>query len=407
MPTRESKGGALRLEYGGNPADAAGSSVPIDIIGGDFNAVESAPKVLDLGKPVRVPLKSGSYFVRAFLPSGEVVTRQARVGPEGDTIVSIRPAKTSRHESLTWAYLLKSVPDGGRAAVDPILESLPVDAPRAPVSERPGIEMRLWTHDSSRRNVWERVEGNLPLSRGAAGDDPNALAEASVDVPPQGQTWLEVRGGGFPSRFVALAPNASGPTHVLVVADDRSEPAFDPVDVMVSLGDRRSEAILSYLALGSIEEARRLGGSLVDQCEEMLARKKGDPIAATVAAYYLLKASALDRLHDWTMNLAELFPWLPDGPVIRAWHLLRLPDPDPKEVRDLLVAAAARGLPLFTQGFRLLYDGLGLVARSEPEDTSAPLALESIRPYAASANWSALMTTFYGDDPNQPKLPSA
>jgi hypothetical protein len=407
MATPEPNHGVLILEYGNYPADSADAVVPIDVIGEDFHEVTSAPKVLELGKPVRLTLEPGSYLVRAYLPSGEIVARQARVEPGGQAVVSILPSKPSPRESLTWAYILKNVPDGGRAATRSMFESTR-HVPRRGgevVSERSGIEMTLWSHAVSPQNSWQRVEAGLTLDESAAPNDPNALAEASVDVPA-GQYWLEVRGGGFPTRFVALAPNGSRRTHVLVVADDRSEPAFDPIDVMVNLGNRRAEAILSFLSLGSLEEAKRLGESLVDQAETMLAQKVADPIAATVAGYYLLKASALDRLHDWTANLANMFTWLPDGPVIRAWHLLRLPEPDPKEIRTLLVDAAARGLPLFTQGLRMLHDGLGLLARSEPDDLSTSGALQSIRPYTAAANWSALTTTFYGSDPKQPRLPS-
>jgi hypothetical protein len=405
MPTQGSEEGLLRLEYGQDPADSADAVVPIDVIGEDFHEVTSAPKVLELGKPALFSLEPGSYLVRAFLPSGEVVSRQARVAPQRETVVSILPAKPSPREHLTWAYILKNVPSGGRA-VSSISGKSHIDTPQESRSERQDIKMIIWSHAASSRSSWQRVNDGLSLDYGVAQSDPNALAEVSVDVPP-GQYWLEVRGGGFPARFVALAPNPSRQTHVLVVADDRSEPAFDPVDVLISLGNRRAEAVLSCLSLGSLEQASRLGESLVDQAENMLKQKVTDPIAATVAGYFLLKASALDKLHDWTATLAELFTWLPDGPVIRAWHLLRLPDPDPGEIRTLLVDAVARGLPLFTVGLRMLHDGLSLLARSDPDNSPSAHALNLIRPYTAAANWSALMTTFYGDNPDQPKLPSA
>jgi hypothetical protein len=412
MSTPGSEDGILTLRYGEDRSDPSDAAVPIDVIGEDFHEVSSAPRVLEHGVPARLPLKPGSYLVRAFLPSGEVVTRQARVAPGRATVVSILPAERSPRESLAWAYMLKSVSHVGRAArssagstaVGPTSGSSAVEVLPAPGDERSGIKMILWSHAVSPRGPW-LLAGTLALDDSVARIDPSALAEASVPLPA-GPSWLEVRGPGLPTRFVALAPNGSGRTQVLVVADDRPEPAFDPVDVLVSLGDRRAEATLSYLSMGSLDQARRLGDPLVDRAEEMLAQKGIGPITAAVAGYHLLKASALDGPHEWTRDLAEGFPWLPDGPVIRAWHLLRRPDPDPAEIRNLLVEAAARGLPLFTLGLRLLYDGLSLFARSEPDDSPAVRALESIRPYAAAANWSALMTTFYGDAPDRPELPA-
>jgi hypothetical protein len=35
-----------------------------------------------------------------------------------------------------------------------------------------------------------------------------------------------------------------------------------------------------------------------------------DPIAAAVGAYALLRFAELDRLHDWTANLYDRFPYL-------------------------------------------------------------------------------------------------
>ena len=336
MFDRESEDGLLSLRYGDDPTESDDAAVPIDVIGEDFHEVASAPRLLELGKPVSLALRPGSYLVRAFLPSGEVVAHQARVGPRRETVVSIRPAKPAPHASLTWAYLLKRhSPKGGVRRRD-----------RSPAGRRlrsaiagghtPEIEMILWSHGPSHRGRWQRVAAEVSLDDGSARDDPDAMAEASVRSP-EGLSWLEVRGPGFPTRFVALAPSGTDRTRVLVVADDRSEPAFDPVDVLVSLGNRRAEASLSNLSIGALEQARRLGDSLVDRAEELLEQEGDGPVAATVAGYYLLKASTLDRPHDWTGYLAEGFTWLPDGPVIRAWYLLHRPDPDPAAIRGLLV----------------------------------------------------------------------
>ena len=76
-----------------------------------------------------------------------------------------------------------------------------------------------------------------------------------------------------------------------------------------------------------------------------LQRKGKDPSGAAIGGYFLLRAEQLDRLHDWTGNLAERFPWLPDGCVIHAWHLLKQEESDPKRARKRLLEAEQRGLP--------------------------------------------------------------
>ena len=77
-----------------------------------------------------------------------------------------------------------------------------------------------------------------------------------------------------------------------------------------------------------------VAGSVDRQAEELLRQKAGDPVAAAAGAYALLYLGELDRLHDWTMNLADWFPWLPDGTVIAAEHRAREGDHD--RARQLL-----------------------------------------------------------------------
>jgi len=57
--------------------------------------------------------------------------------------------------------------------------------------------------------------------------------------------------------------------------------------------------------------------------EVALREKAQSPVAAAIGAALLLRASNLDRLHDWPKNLANRFPWLPDGPILWAETLIR------------------------------------------------------------------------------------
>jgi hypothetical protein len=67
-----------------------------------------------------------------------------------------------------------------------------------------------------------------------------------------------------------------------------------------------------------------------------------------VAGLILLRAGALERMHDWPRNLAKWFPDRPDGAVIWAEQLLRAQTPGTDVVAEAARCArmaAERGLP--------------------------------------------------------------
>jgi hypothetical protein len=203
--------------------------------------------------------------------------------------------------------------------------------------------------------------------------NPEALAVIEVDLanwrnPEKGaQVWIKLRKVES-SRFFALP---SAPTVRVLVLDAESS-ALDSAPFRVTVGgiNRDAASLLGFLSSGDFESARRVGRSVLETAETMLREKLDDPISATIAGYFLLRAGELDRLHDWTRNLANWFEWLPDGPVIRAWHLLSLKQPSFGEIRDSFFEAVDRGVPFFTQGFRLLYDGLVLLNQQGPDSSS-------------------------------------
>lgn len=162
-------------------------------------------------------------------------------------------------------------------------------------------------------------------------------------------------------------------------------------------------------AAGSFEAARVTSEDALAEAELMLQEKRRNPIGAAIGGYYLLRVGALNRLHDWPNNLANWFEWLPDGAVVHAWQLLREPDEAKNsQARRRLVQAAERGLPVYTEGVRLLIDGLELFAYDavahDERDEAVEQALQNIRRYAAAMDWNQQLTTFYGADPEKPSL---
>ena len=151
-----------------------------------------------------------------------------------------------------------------------------------------------------------------------------------------------------------------------------------------------------------------------------------DHIGAAVGAYALLKAGTLDRVADWVKNLAYHFPQLPDGFAILSRLVMRegvdasvalqalssagrvIPEdlnPNSPEGRRILarectLTAVERGVPLFTEGLKVLSDNIYLHGLG----TTNYRRIDHIQRVARSADWTARMTTFYGDHPEEPSI---
>jgi hypothetical protein len=75
-------------------------------------------------------------------------------------------------------------------------------------------------------------------------------------------------------------------------------------------------------ALADLSSAGRAAEKL-GILEETLRRKMECPVGAAIGAALLLRAGALERLHDWPRNLARWFPWLADGAILWSETLLQ------------------------------------------------------------------------------------
>jgi hypothetical protein len=396
MTPAQRPNGRLVVEYAGQltGGQAGETALPLDVIDQNLRSATPNPTRLVIGRPTEIQVPPGSYLVRCLLPSGEFMSAQAEVQPDAESRVGLRPSNPSPRENLGWAYLLKRIPRGKPSDV--------VDPARA------NLSFVRWEHRLGQdRNGWFQTDLKGDVDHSILQSTPYALAALTLEVP-DGQTWLQVQGRLYPPRFVALPPAPQGqPVRVLIVRQgndaQRREAAErpDPLTVLVSSGNLQAELLLGYLTDGSFVTARRIGDALIGDAERLVQQKLGDPSAAAVGGYYLLRAQKLDRLHDWTQNLDNWFPWLPDGAVIHAWHLLRQERPDVERARDRLLEAERRGVPLYTQGLRMLFDGLDLLAR-KLGDENLKRAWERVERYAVAANWRAMTTTFYGVVPSEP-----
>lgn len=154
-------------------------------------------------------------------------------------------------------------------------------------------------------------------------------------------------------------------------------------------------ALFSFIRGGALDSARRASSTLIAQAETYLGEKEEDPVRACIAAYTLLKIGSPKR-QDWVANLANWFPFLPDGAIVHGWNLLHAGKAD--EARDSFREALKRGVPMYTMGIRLLRDGLKFVAGLDPNDTQVQEdALRASR-LASCANLDSELTCLRLDD---------
>ena len=91
----------------------------------------------------------------------------------------------------------------------------------------------------------------------------------------------------------------------------------------------------------------------------------GTGFGAALGGYALLRSGQVDRLHHWPRNLADSFPWLPDGAVIAGEEAAL--EGDHATAIGFVCDAARRGLPVFATGFSLLAARLREYAGAPPD----------------------------------------
>jgi hypothetical protein len=217
---------------------------------------------------------------------------------------------------------------------------------------------------------------------------------------------IQVGGPDVPWKCVALPPSDSD--KILVRPSPRR--GGHPLEVVVSSGNLALDGLMALLQRGELQQAISVEKNQARLAERFLFRKHSDPAAAAVGGYYLLRINDLDKLHDWANNLANRFGWLPDGAIIHAWQLITEYRSDRTRfsrnleiARERLLEAIDRGFPIYTEGLRLLRDGLLLFEQqSGGEYEMVNTALERAGEYVAAADWTVPLTTFIGKTPDRP-----
>ena len=375
----------LRLDLASYGDETDGVPVRVEILDRTFRPIRdlwmAAKDVED------IKLEAGWYGVRVRLPSGAKFEEVVEL-KDGETAACEVPLyELSPHEWQEWAYLTQDIGPPSRTLLT--------------AEKYRGAWLRLWSR--TQEGTWQ-VE-QLPDRRGDADED-----GVTYEFPALGERLyvLQVGGPQIPSKCIAIP---SSYRHMVLVRP-ASGPAgrVHPLEVVVSSGQWRLEALLNLLRKGDVDTARDLATNLNVVAEDLLYSKVRNPVGAAVGGYFLLRTRDLDRLHDWANNLADWFPWMADGLVIHAWQLILQASTDKADTagpiataRGRLIDASNRGFPIYSEGLRLLRDGLLLFHRkAKGDDPDVSAALERIASYVAAADWSAVTTTFTAERPYAP-----
>jgi len=332
------------------------------------------------GAMATIEVPPGDYSLEAVLPSGETISCDGSV-KTGEVDEADLIGRPSQHEWLSWASYAMDAgylqPVSAPGMMEPAFgtgaeATFAQPKLREVWGEKGGI--RFWTRDVGLPGNWNPVDlspvttdqDEFAFAARFFGNDPTramVLAEVFAEEGDSVYSWLPVNWQTTNLQFVEsllLVDLMPGSPRAAI-----QRPGFR---VRTTVKDSNLAQLVGYQRHGEVEALRKLSEEMAPMAEDMLRDKIHNPLLAAAAGLALLNIRQLSRLHDWTFNLADWFPWLPDGAVIRAWHLLYAKGPEftplncrdglPDEALAWLLEGAHRGLPIYAESLKLLVQGL-------------------------------------------------
>ncbi|MET8751940.1 hypothetical protein ABZW32_17835 [Streptomyces sp. NPDC004667] len=401
----------LLLPPGGEPNDAV---IVGDIRSADLTRASQYDILIPCGgspSPRPYPVGPGRYVVSASLPSGLVLTRSA-VAVEGRETPVDFTMTDSPYETHAWQYLMGNIEPGavyhGAApspTAEPVAPRSTVAAASPPDGPVPGAAVDLtalatWIGDCPPARcsfaavlTLAQAPPGTPVAASIGSGGPGVPVEPfdaggaltplyrfgpagplGASGGPAGERQFLVVEAAGSVRLVTL-PLPWGDAEVEVLVNLRQSPTGSAVSVAVR--DADVGAGLAYLAQGALDTAARL----FTDVESTLYSGLDNPLAAAAGCYVLIGTDHTPgetRWDPWLERLADGFPWLGDGAILRAVRLLRRSRGDRRDVRrgrDALIEAFDRGIPFYTLGLSWLVDGLAAF----PEDPACARRLDEAR----------------------------
>jgi len=213
----------------------------------------------------------------------------------------------------------------------------------------------------------------------------NQAYQINTDDKPNSRFYLKY---GTINFLVKLPINE----HLIVVASkNRGIQSTHELCFTIELESKETETLLRMLSAGEVEKAKSLFEH-INFAEKLLYDKIENPSYASLGGYFLLRTNSMENLHHWPKNLADWFDWLPDGCIIHATQLMRGLNPDLDEVRKYLLKAYYRGIPQFTDGLKLLHEGLMRLHYINDKEEEIADAYKEVRNWLSCADPSSAFT---------------
>jgi len=309
-----------------------------------------------------IELLSGDWLVQARLPSGETITKTITVPadnpPNRPAPVIALEAAPSQFETRGWSSSFSA--DFRPQRQSRANKSFGFPGPEAIMQ----IPWQLEIRDRD-QGTKVSVDQNWPLIGGEVLPEGLLIRTQDVQLPENTRAFLLTHEEGIRRHLALPLPWPRG--NVIEVRqvprdnDRGSEPKVWILDPSVA-------PIMSFLEASDTRPARLLANQTAVSAETLLASKEANPLAATIGALALLRLRESERLHNWPYNLAEWFPWLPDGAMIAAYCALRIGSTSQSEQTQSKRAfggrstqaikyvheSVRRGAPYFAESARLL-----------------------------------------------------
>jgi len=203
---------------------------------------------------------------------------------------------------------------------------------------------------------------------------------------------LEIRPNNYLPKYVRMPLDSS--MKLLLREQVSNQEISHPIEVVASTTDWRIEALLQILKTGKMDLADELVSR--EEVRDMLRRKYDNVNAAAIAADYLYYSVKYEETKKWMENLANDFPKLPDGAIIRGAQLINRGNPSKAaiiESREMHLSAFQRGLPVYTLGFRMLREGLLKMNAHFKNDKELSEALQRIDYFHGIIDYTRDLTT--------------
>lgn len=353
----------------------------VEVLSPDFQTVETLS--LQAGEHREVPVPSEASFLRVHLPSGKIVTVQH----PGNFDYHLDLAKLLGKEERA----LSAGPESYEPKIPAAGEIRKMAAGDYDEGIMPSIRWARFRVIDKGRGL--QMGGNVEVEFGQTMEARLVAGGTRVTLRPAETLADGTRAEKWTVGYLRLF--APGGTLRLQLPGSlrraRIEVGEGVIRVSLATESELADSIGAYLLRGNYDAAKSMA-QIVDGAYFALAAKRQDPVAATVAAYLLLRLERFDLLHDWARNLANWFPQMSDGAIIWACQLLAQ-GKEWDEAAKYLRMAADRELPIYTEGLRLL------VEASDRLEGPESLALRRLTERAGQVNWNSPFTAgFFADN---------